>query len=70
MPNIQKQVELLELRANDAELLGLLAYDPAARAHCRVVADRLRLRAVKLRNKAQAVYGRPHLVFDRERLSN
>jgi hypothetical protein len=70
MTSLQKQIELLELQGNDAELLSLLSYDPATRARCRVLADRLRLLAVELRDKAQAAYGRPQLAFDRERLSN
>jgi hypothetical protein len=70
MTSLQTQIELLELQGNDAELLGLLTYDPVTRARCRVLADHLRVLAVELREKAQAAYGRPQLIFDRERLSN
>jgi hypothetical protein len=70
MTSLEKQIELLELQGNDAELLGLLTYDPATRARCTVLADRLRLLAIELREKAQDAYRRPQLVFDRERLSN
>lgn len=55
MTDLQKQIELLELQGNDAELLSRLAYAPNARAHYRVVADQFRLRAVRLRYKAMAL---------------
>ena len=32
MTDLQKQIELLELQANEAELLSLLAHDPGMRA--------------------------------------
>jgi hypothetical protein len=49
MTDLQKQIELLEQQANDAELLSLLANDPAARARNRIAADKFRMFAVELR---------------------
>jgi len=55
MNDLQRQVELLEQRGNDAELLSLLAHDPDTRARNRVAADRFRLLAIALRYKAVAI---------------
>jgi len=55
MNDLQKQIELLELQGNDAELLSLLAHNPDTRARNRLVADKFRLRAVELRYKAMAL---------------
>ena len=55
MTDLQKQIELLEQRGNDAELLSLLAYDPDTRACNRLAADKFRLLAVELRYKATAI---------------
>ena len=42
MTDLQKQIELLEARANEAELLGQLACDPGTRVRNRRLADELR----------------------------
>lgn len=55
MTNLQEQIELLEQQGNDAELL--LASDPDTRARNRLVADKFRSLAVKLRRKVIAVAG-------------
>ncbi|MFB6449049.1 hypothetical protein [Bradyrhizobium tunisiense] len=53
MTNLQEQIELLEQQGNDAELL--LASDPDTRARNRLVADKFRSLAVKLRRRVIAV---------------
>jgi hypothetical protein len=50
--NLQKQIELLEARANEAELLGELACEPKTRAENRRLADALRDEAQRLRREA------------------
>jgi hypothetical protein len=50
--NLQKQIELLEARANEAELLGQLACEPETRAYNRRLADELRDEAMGLRREA------------------
>jgi hypothetical protein len=55
MTDLQRQIELLEQRGNDAELLSLLAYNSDRRARNRVAADRFRLLAVKLRYTVMAI---------------
>jgi hypothetical protein len=54
MSNLQKRIELLEEQGNDAQLLSLLACDPDTRARYRLLADKLRLLAAELRDKALA----------------
>lgn len=55
MTNLQKQIELLEARGNEAELLCALACDPEKRQRNRVLADRLRDEAEMLRRQARAI---------------
>jgi hypothetical protein len=55
MTNLQKQIELLELKGTNAELLSLLTCRLDARIRHRAVADQFRLQAVELRHKACAV---------------
>ncbi|NPV22044.1 hypothetical protein [Bradyrhizobium aeschynomenes] len=50
----QDEIELLEQRGNDAELLSLLAFHPEARARHRAVAHRFRLRAIELSKREEA----------------
>lgn len=54
MTNLQKQIELLEVRANEAELLGQLACDPETRAYNRRLASELRDEAQRVRREARA----------------
>jgi hypothetical protein len=54
MTDLQKQIERLELQANDAELLSLLAHDPDTRARNRQDADKFRWLSVELRYNALA----------------
>jgi hypothetical protein len=53
MSNLQKQIELLEARANEAELLGSLACKPETRAYNRRLSDELRNEARRLRREAR-----------------
>jgi hypothetical protein len=53
-PAIQEQIELLELKANDEELLGLLAFSPSVRMRHRLQADEFRWIAVELRRNTIA----------------
>ena len=55
MTELQKQIELLEEQGNDAELLALLACDPATRARNRRLADELRERAQVARREVQPI---------------
>jgi hypothetical protein len=55
MTDLQKQLDLLEERGNEAELLSVLACDPAARAHNRRLADQLRELAQMVRREKRAI---------------
>jgi hypothetical protein len=55
MTDLQKQIDLLEERGNEAELLSVLACDPEARAHNRRLADRLRELAQMVRREGRAI---------------
>ena len=55
MTELQKQIELLEEQGDDAELLALLACDPATRARNRRLADELRERAQVARREVQPI---------------
>lgn len=53
MTDLQKQIELLEARASEAELLGQLACDPDTRVRNRRLASELRELEQSLRREAR-----------------
>ena len=55
MTNLQKQIELLNHQANEAELLSGLACEAQTRRRNRVLADSLRDEAQALRGQVRAV---------------
>jgi hypothetical protein len=55
MTDLQKQIDLLEERGNEAELLSLLACHPETRAHNRRLADNLRELAKMVRREGRAI---------------
>ena len=55
MTDLQKQIDLLEDRGNEAELLSLLACDPEARARNRRLADKLRELAQMVRREGRSI---------------
>jgi hypothetical protein len=55
MTDLQRQIELLEAGANEAELLGALARDAETRRRNRLLADQLREEAQALRRQVRAI---------------
>ena len=55
MNNLQKQIELLEERGNNSELIALLACDPETRGSNRLLTDILREEAQSLRRQVSAM---------------
>ena len=55
MTDLQDQIDLLEERRNEAELLSHLACDPGTRARNRRLADELRELAQMVRREGRAI---------------
>jgi hypothetical protein len=53
--NLQNQLELLQSKSNEAEMLSALACDPETRRRNRRLADRLRDEAHALRRQIRAL---------------
>ena len=54
MTDLQQKIELLEARANEAELIGQLACDPDTRARNRRLAEELLDLAQRIRGEARS----------------